>query len=413
MNRTVVRPLAAAGGEPSALRTPAAGVPTPRLKIAFIARRFGARFGGAEAYGERVFAELAQRHDIHVFCQEWDSPLAVPHTVLPRRRGLPRWVNLIAFGLQCAHRVRGFDVVHSHENLWVGDVQVVHVMPVRYSRFHTGRGWIRGILDRLSPRWLAYLALESLRVHDRPGHAVVSASSLIAQQVAAAYPRISPSVVIPPAVTLPPASPDRGQARVELGLEAGRVYAVLIANDPIRKGLQAVLEALAQLPERVHVLVAGGDEATAARVRTLASAAGQGARVHVWPGRRDVEIFYRAADLCLFPTRGDAFGMVPLEAMAHRLPVVMSGPRHCGFAAHVTAGHHALLLDDPTDAGRLARAVQRLLDDAPLRAQLSREGYRLAGQFTWPATARRFESLYLSLARSPDAPPALPGAPAV
>ncbi len=407
--RPVQAPSSATGAADTAVfPTPPAGLPV-RLRIAFITRRFGARFGGAEAYGERVMAELAQRHDVHVFCQEWDSPLALAHTTLARRESLPRWLNLVDFGRRCAPLVRDYDIVHSHENLWVGDVQVVHVVPVRYSRFHKGRGWLRGVLDRTNPRWLTYLALESMRLRDRPGHAVVAASGLIAEQVATAYPEIAPSVIIPPAVTPPDHPPSRAAAREALQLDADAVYLLLIANDPERKGVATILQALQHLPSRVRLLSVGGDAAMAAHVGQLADRAGQGARVQAWPARRDVQSFYAAADVCVFPTRGDAFGMVPLEAMAHGLPVVMSTPRHCGFASHVVDGRDALLLDDPTDALTLARHVQRLLDEPAVVRQLTAAGHELATQFTWPATAQRFEALYATLLRAPSAQAGLPG----
>ncbi|MGE4338449.1 MAG: glycosyltransferase, partial [Pigmentiphaga sp.] len=108
--------------------------PQPRWRIAFIARRFGARFGGAEAYAEHLLRQLSLRHDVHVFCQEWDSPLDLPRTILPRPRGWPRWLNLWNFSRRCARLTKGFDIVHSHENAPAGDIHGVHVMPVRYSR---------------------------------------------------------------------------------------------------------------------------------------------------------------------------------------------------------------------------------------------------------------------------------------
>ncbi|TSH96456.1 glycosyltransferase family 4 protein [Verticiella sediminum] len=370
------------------------------MRIAFVARRFGARFGGAEAYGERVLAELAQRHDIHVFCQEWDSPLPLAHTLVGCNRRLPRWLNLLDFGRRCAPLLRGFDVVHSHENLWLGDVQVVHVMPVRYSRLHNPPSWRRRLRSLTSMRWLTYLALEALRVQARPQRTVVAASALIAQQLSTAYARMAPVQVITPGVQLPAQPRDQAAARARLGLTPGRVYLLLIANDPVRKGLDAALDALARLPERTQLLVVGGDAATAERVRASALASNVAARVQAWPGQRDVDVFYDAADICLFATLGDAFGMVPLEAMAHGLPVILSPARYCGFAGHLMPERDALVLDDPRDSGEIAHAVRRLMDDPALCEALVAAGHRVAQTFGWRTIAAQFEHVYLADARA-------------
>ena len=232
---------------------------TQPLRLAFVARRFGAQFGGAEAYAEHLLSRLSRAHEVHVFCQEWNSPLAIPHTLVPWRRSLPRWLNLIDFNRRCQQLTVGYDVVHSHENGWVGDIQGVHVMPVRYSRFHNGRGFGRRLADCLSPRWLAYLVLEAARYRVRPGRRLVAASALIADQIHAAYGDNLKCLIIPPGVALPTAQPERTQAQSELGLDRRCKYLILVANDPVRKGYKTLLQALAALPEAVRLLVVGGE----------------------------------------------------------------------------------------------------------------------------------------------------------
>jgi len=372
--------------------------PRARKRVAFITRRFGKQFGGAEAYGEYVMDVLRQTHDVHVFCQEWDSPLDLPHTVLPRRRWLPRWLNLLDFTRRCQALTAGFDVVHSHENSWLGNVHVIHVMPVRYAKFHNGRTFRQKLSTCLSLRWLAYLGMEAMRFRPRPGRALVAASSLIAEQVQAAYRVTAPCTVIMPGVNVPDVVQARTDARRGLGLDTKHRYGVLVANDPMRKGLAAILEAMKQLPDDFHLIVAGGEGGMPQRVQEAAATAGMAHRVHAWAGCRDVRPFYAAADLCVFPTLGDAFGMVPLEAMAHRLPVVLSNADYCGFARHVRHDVDALVLNDPRDAHEIAQAVQSILQDASLARRLGDAGHALAAAFSWAAVADSFSLLYASVA---------------
>lgn len=377
--------------------TPAPAACRPR--VAFLTRRFGARFGGAEAYAENVVAHLKATHDIHIFCQHWDSSLTdVPYTQLPFRAGLPRWANLVDFARRCAPLVAGYDVVHSHENAWVGDVQGVHVMPVRYARLHERASWGRTLSTWTSPRWLAYLLLERLRFAPRAGRRLVAASDLIAQQIATSYGTVAPVSVITPGVRLPGALNDEARriARVELGIDgdSNLIHCLLIANDPERKGLDAILRAMTTLDARFRLMVVGGEAGVPQRVRELAVAAGVAGRVRAWPARSHVAPFYAAADICLHPTLRDAFGMVPLEAMAHGVPVVLSGEPWCGFARYVQPEQDALVLPDPTDATHLAACIVRIAQDATLRAQLHTAGLALAARFDWANIAQAYATLY-------------------
>ncbi len=87
--------------------------------------------------------------------------------------------------------------------------------------------------------------------------------------------------------------------------------------------------------------------------------------------------------------------MVVLEAMAHGLPVVVSGPKYCGIAGLLAQGANALLLDDPRDAPELARVLGDLLGQTALRETLS-EGAAALPRTTSGENALQQEALYFS-----------------
>ena len=133
-----------------------------RLRIAVLNRVFASTGGGAERYSIALVEELAARHEIHVFAQQLDHnwPGVAYHRVsAPFLR--PRWINQLWYaGATWWATRRGFDVVHSHENTWHGQVQTMHVMPVQHNLFHGRTGlsrmlrWIKAVT---SPRLLVYL----------------------------------------------------------------------------------------------------------------------------------------------------------------------------------------------------------------------------------------------------------------
>jgi len=287
--------------------------------------------------------------------------------------------------------------VHSHENTWHGHVQTIHVKPVRTNLLAGRSGWklvARWLKIVLSPRLITNLCLEAARFKPRPGRHVVLASEALRAQAVAAYPGAAAMMsVITPGVNLPAETPSRAEARRLLGLPQSGALLLFVANDYARKGLDALLLALARLPEGVMLIVVG-NPAGIAQYQDKARSRGLDKRVHFLGAMKDVDLAYRAASALVHPTLDDTFAMVVLEAMAYGLPVVLSGPAHCGISSMLQDGQNALLLEDPRDDRELAAAVSRVLDDPALAAKLSDGGKRFAQGHTWEEAARGYEALY-------------------
>lgn len=376
-----------------------------RLRIAVLNRVFASVGGGAECYSMALVEQLAQRHEIHVFAQQIDHdwPGVSYHTVsAPLARS--RWLNQLWYaGATWWATRRGFDVVHSHENVWHGQVQTVHVLPVKYNLFHDKTGWrrlLRGLKVLTSPRLLAYLWLEHLRFRVRDGRCIVIASNSLRGPMAQAYPATAAALrVVIPGVTLVggPATPSQQlAARHRLGLPQEGSGILLVGNDYQKKGLQTLILALAQLPDNDWLAVVGNGSQMA-EFSLQAKAAGVAQRVFFLGPLRDVGDAYMAADCLAHPTLEDTFAMVVLEAMAHGLPVLVSGPRYCGISLLLTNESNALMLADPLDARALASALRRVLEEPLLRHALAAAALTFADQYQWSFIARQQEAIYFSV----------------
>jgi glycosyltransferase involved in cell wall biosynthesis len=101
------------------------------------------------------------------------------------------------------------------------------------------------------------------------------------------------------------------------------------------------------------------------------------------PLAEDFAMLLNAASTFVFPSLSEGFGLPPLEAMACGTPVVTSDnssmPEVLGDAA---------LRVDAQDAGGLARAIERVLSDDEMRAELTRKGLEQAARYSWEACAR-------------------------
>lgn len=367
---------------------------TPRLKIALLVDRFGTHFGGAESYAVELARELAARHDVTIIARAYDSDLDLPFIKIPVSSKLPSWIRLLCF-VRAADRIvkqYKFDVVHSHVNGWVGDIQVVHVTPVRAKKCFSRR-----IVGKLkpwtSPRLATYFLLEKARMRRSPGRRLVSVSTRIDDDLHQSYAGLATTIICPGVNNACDARDDerRTTTRRDLGCGEHDIACLLVARNPLRKGLLALLGAFQKLPGHYRLIVVGADQAAhqeAAHHPDLAH------RVRLIAPTNQVGLFYEAADLYVHPTLDDAFGMAPLEAMAHGLPVVISSQRYCGFAEHLEDRNNAMLLNNPQDASEIAQAIEHLAEDDILRARVTAGSQHVVLAHSWQKTAHRYECLY-------------------
>lgn len=370
-----------------------------RLRIAFVVDRFGNRFGGAEAYGVSLARELAARHHVTVLARDYDRacPVRLPFLSLRSWKGLPSWMRVAWFAWRARRLTRsGYDIVHSHMNGYCGNVEVIHVTPVRYNWRVKPMAPIKRAMSYASPRVQTYLRLEARRVAPRPGHRVVAVSGLIADQLRQAYGAQRDYPVIPPGVAQ--AGREDGESRRRLRgefswSEQDRVV-LLVARNPWRKGLPTVLAALESLPPHYKLLVVGASEQTRQQVNASPAYAGIAGRVRLMPETSDVEPYYRSADIYAHPTLNDSFGMAPLEAMSFGLPVVVSPSPWCGFAQYLENGRDAVVMSHPENAQELAQAIRRLSEDAGFRSRILEGADGVVRRHAWDRIARQYEDLY-------------------
>jgi glycosyltransferase involved in cell wall biosynthesis len=147
-----------------------------------------------------------------------------------------------------------------------------------------------------------------------------------------------------------------------------------------------------ELGDRQLVIVGPGrDEKYVAELHSLAAGLGITADI-VFVGGVPLEetvSFYRAADVFVYPSLNETFGLPILEAMACGCPVVTSDTS----AMPETAGG-AAVLSDPKDPASIARAIV----EASGQDRLRDEGIRRASQFTWAATGAATLDVYREVA---------------
>jgi D-inositol-3-phosphate glycosyltransferase len=238
--------------------------------------------------------------------------------------------------------------------------------------------------------------------------AVLASCSVEAEQIASLYGADPGRIrIVPLGVDHAFFGPGhRPQARRALGLPVeGRLLLFVGRIQPL-KCADAAVETLAELgtdgPEPYHLVVVGGPsgphgEKSLQGLYDLVDARGVRDRVHfVDPQPHELlSSYYRAADVCLVPSRSESFGLVALEAAACGTPVVASAVG--GLTTLVDHGHTGFLVEDPTPQ-RYAAAVRRVFDQPLVAERLSTASVLRARRYTWRAAAGALLDLHDELA---------------
>jgi glycosyltransferase involved in cell wall biosynthesis len=161
------------------------------------------------------------------------------------------------------------------------------------------------------------------------------------------------------------------------------------------KGLDVLIRAAAQVPE-LYVWIAGEGPERAA-LEQLAREAGVDKRVTFLGWRTDRAALYKAADVCVYPSREEPFGNVVVEAWSCGVPIVTTastGP------AWLTRNGEDAIVTPVDDVNGFAQGIRAVIASDALAERLAAAGRRrVAEEFSQGAIVKRYVDLFEKVSR--------------
>jgi glycosyltransferase involved in cell wall biosynthesis len=176
-------------------------------------------------------------------------------------------------------------------------------------------------------------------------------------------------------------------------------FIFFLANTDPKKNLRGVLQALALLKKQGQLAftLVMLDYQETALLALLGELNAPDLRAHIrlcgYVPNQELPLIYNLAEIFLYPSLRESFGIPILEAMACGTPVITSNTS----SMPEVAGDAALLID-PFRPETIADAILRLQNDPAERARLVAQGLERVQRFSWRETARQVRSVYEQVA---------------
>lgn len=349
--------------------------------------------GGTETYATKLMHSLNslnQDDDYLVYVNKESAAFPVPES--------PRFTKIVC-GVQASHRVKRYlfeqfvlpfllqrhrvNILHSMG--YVGPILPLkrHIITIHDANFvrlswlmSPMRRWIYGLVTRLSAKTCNH---------------IITISSFSKEELAQCLgvPRAKMTVVYhgAPALFAP-------KGALFTRSTATHPYVLVLGGGSRHKNIRAFVEAFARVHDQFphNLLIAGRlNETFDASPEVIALIQTGRIRITGFLEDADLDAAYRGADLFVFPTLYEGFGLPLLEAQARGVPVLCSR-----VASLPELGGDSVAYFDPSSVEDMAANLSALLQNADARMDLVERGHRNAHRFNWELAAVQTHALYKS-----------------
>jgi len=383
------------------------------MKIAFIVRNYHKR-GGISKYVAKLAELYARDNEVHVYAASFgevdDFGIKCHKVPILTSSLLVRWkrhawntmLEVWSFAITSLFMVPSgkYDLIHSQGDFWGSfDVYTAHSCHKAWlKQYRSGeKDLIKRLMkSRLNPLHLLICIIEKHNV--RTAKMIVSVSKGVKEEIVNLY-HIPPEriVCIPNGVDIEKFCPEnketfRSKVRVRHGVRENDLVMIFPAHEFVRKGLKEILDAMKLLnKDDIKLFVVGRDNPKF--FMRYAEKLNVSRNVIFVGETSDIEQYYAASDIFVFPTSYEAFSLATLEAAASGLPLIIT--RVNGTEEIVVDGVDGFYV--ARNGEDVAGKISLLYHDRTRLREMSVNSRKSAEGFTWQHNASRLYETYRRL----------------
>jgi len=383
------------------------------MRIAFITQNYIPTDGlGRVTMG--IAEEIGKTHDVHVYTRQWVKgaqtnvklhkvpALTQKYSVSTLSFFFTSWLRLLPVRWM-------YDIVHVQGwSFTKPEVFTVHVVFKAAIEEHTGENRDK-IVEKTGTEVSLQRRIEMMRKFLEYNFAkrdrykkLVPVSVMVENDLIKTHDIPKEDIrLIPNGVDTDYFHPDnkklyRSEIRKKHGIPEDCFLFFFNGNDPKRKGLITAVEGFIEADIKdSHLLIIGRNpyEADAFEpLKKLISDSGFDDRTTFLDNVPDNNQYFAAADVFVFPSVYETYGLVVIEAMGTGIPVITS--RTGEFPVFVNHGENGFLLKDAFDVEGMARYMTQLYNDRDLVQKMGIEGRKKALEYSWVTLASQTVKLY-------------------
>jgi glycosyltransferase involved in cell wall biosynthesis len=363
------------------------------MKIGIDIHSIGSQKGGNETYYRELIKELAEIRSDQDFLLYYTHPgtgqqiPANDHFTLKRLSPAHPLLR-IPFAIPRRASTDGLDLYHAQFIVppLLKCKTVTSIFDIAYERVPdlfqpAQRAWLRWLVP-----WSARRADHILTLSEHSKKDIAETYGIAEDKITVTHLAASDAFI--------PHSKEKSKERLaqRYGIEGD--FILYLGRLQARKNLARLIEAYALVRKAgfSQTLVIAGKrdslfEPVQARIKELKLE--QNILLPGYVHAEDVPIFYSAAEVFVYPSLYEGFGLPVIEAMSCGVPVITSR----GSSLEEVAGTAALSID-PLDVEAIAQAIVKVLGDTALREQLREAGLARSKQFNYKDAARQTVAVY-------------------
>jgi len=381
------------------------------MKIAYIVRNYD-KCGGISSYVSELARKISIINDVHIFASTIkDSGENIVKHIVPylsssylKQIKKYSWnvaLEVSSFMVTSKGYVNRdkYDIVHSQGD-FSGQCDIYTAHSCHKAWLNIAHANSNGFIDKLKKSGLNplhRLILKSEHYGIMKSKKIIAISDGIKKELITNYPSSEKKIcVIPNGIDterflILNKQKFRKIVRDTYSLKETDIIALFPAHEFKRKGLFHIIEALSIIKKNdIYLLVMGRDNPSS-YTKMLKD---KGLLKHViFVGeQQEPEKFYAAADMMVFPTLYEPFGLVITEAMASGLPVLVSA--NAGAAELIKDEIDGLLIKDRNDIQEIAQKIKWLYENKNKSMEIGNKARKTAEKYSWEVVSNKTLDLY-------------------